>query len=238
MLTALIALGIFGTVLVFLQGCAAVHRLMKPRGADRAVERVQKWSAPTAATELEIIRKESLSDIPWLNDVLMKVRRVQPLRVLHRQADCRVPLGTFVLGTPVVALVGFMTAWSMRLPVLLALLFAVGCGALPTAYLAWLKRQRLAMFERQLPEALELVSRALRAGHAFSVGLNLVGEEASDPIGMRWPLSQRRAEPKAACLPPGRLQPAVRVRQRGPAPRAVHCRSCLWRHAVPRQYLA
>src|SRR5215831_17078013 len=186
MLTGLIALSIFGTVLVFLQGCAAVHRMMKPRGADRAVERIQKWSVPAAAAELEIVRKESLSDIPWLNDLLMKVRRFQPLRVLHRQADCRVSLGIFVLGTPVLALVSFMTAWSMRLPFLLALLFAAGFGALPAAYLAWLKRQRLAMFERQLPEALELVSRALRAGHAFSVGLNLVGEEASDPIGMEF----------------------------------------------------
>jgi tight adherence protein B len=41
----------------------------------------------------------------------------------------------------------------------------------------------MAMFARQLPEALELVSRSLRAGHALSVGLKLVGEEASDPIG-------------------------------------------------------
>ena len=183
MLTGLIALSIFGTVLVFLQGCAAVHRMMKPRGTDRAVERIQKWSAPAAATELEIVRKELLSDIPWLNDLLMKVRRVQALRVLHRQANCDVPLGVFVLGIPVLALVGFMTALSMRLPLLLALLLAVGCGALPAGYLYWLKSQRMAKFERQLPEALELVSRALRAGHAFSVGLKLVGEEASDPIG-------------------------------------------------------
>jgi tight adherence protein B len=42
------------------------------------------------------------------------------------------------------------------------------------------------MFERQLPEALELVSRALRAGHALSVGLKLVGEEASDPIAIEF----------------------------------------------------
>jgi tight adherence protein B len=56
-------------------------------------------------------------------------------------------------------------------------------GAIPYAYLLWLKHQRLAMFERQLPDALELVSRALRAGHAFSVGLKMVGEEAADPIG-------------------------------------------------------
>jgi tight adherence protein B len=187
MLTVLIALGIFGTILVFLQGCAAVHRMMAPRGADRAIERLQKWSASeTVATQVDLVRKESFSDIPWLNDLLMKARRFQPLRVLHRQADCRVPLGIFVLATPLLVLVGLIAILSMHLPFLLALLSSAVCGALPAAYLYWLKSQRMAMFERQLPEGLELVSRALRAGHAFSVGLKLVGEEAADPIGIEF----------------------------------------------------
>lgn len=186
MLTALIALGIFGTILVFLQACVLVHRMMVPRGADRAVERVQTWSAPEVAAQLEIVRNESFSDIPWLNDLLMKVRRFQPLRVLHRQADCRVPLGIFVLATPLLALSGFMLVLSMHGPFVVALLLAAVAGALPAGYLYWLKSQRMDMFERQLPEALELVSRALRAGHAFSVGLKLVGDEAADPIGIEF----------------------------------------------------
>ena len=41
----------------------------------------------------------------------------------------------------------------------------------------------MAKFQRQLPEALELIARALRAGHAFFVGLKLVGEEFPEPIG-------------------------------------------------------
>jgi len=186
MLTALIALGIFGTILVFLQACVALHRLMAPRGTDRAVERLQKWSAPEVAAQLDIVRKESLSEIPWLNDLLTKVRRFQPLRVIYRQSGCRVPLGIFVLSTVLLALGGMITATSMRLPFLLALLVALVCGALPIGYLYWLRSKRMAMFERQLPEALELVSRALKAGHAFSVGLKLVGEEAADPIGIEF----------------------------------------------------
>jgi len=186
MLTVLIALGIFGTILLFLQGVVLLHRMMRPHGTDRAVERIQQWSAPEATVQLNIVRKESLSDIPWLNDLLMKARRFQPLRVLHRQADCRVPLGIFVLATPLLALGALLLALSMRQALLLALLFAVVLGALPTGYLYWLKSRRMAMFERQLPEALELVSRALRAGHAFSVGLKLVGDEAADPIGIEF----------------------------------------------------
>jgi tight adherence protein B len=183
MLNVLIALGIFATILVFLQGCAALHRLMTSRGKDRAIERLQKWSAPESVVSVDIVRKELLSDIPWLNDLLMKVRRFQPLRVLHRQAACRVHLGVFVLATPLLALIGFVFSISMHLPFAVALLLAVGSGAIPAGYLYWLKSQRIAKFERQLPEALELVSRALKAGHALSVGLKLVGEEAADPVG-------------------------------------------------------
>ncbi len=186
MLTALIALGIFVTILLFLQGCAAVHRAMVPHGTDRAIERIQRWSAPETVAQLDIVRKESLSDIPWLNNLLLRARRFQPLRILHRQADCRVPLGVFVLAMPLLALTAFMTALSAHLSAATALVLAVGAGALPAGYLSWLRAKRMAMFERQLPEALELVSRALRAGHAFSVGLKLVGEEAADPVGMEF----------------------------------------------------
>jgi len=186
MLTVLIALGIFGTILVFLQGCALAHRTMVPRGTDRAVERVQTWSAPDVAAQSDIVRKESLSDIPWLHDLLIKIRQFQPLRLLHRQADCRMPLGIFVLATPLLALGALLFILSMHQALLLALLLAVVLGALPAGYLYWLKNQRMKMFERQLPEALELVSRALRSGHAFSVGLKLVGDEAADPIGIEF----------------------------------------------------
>jgi tight adherence protein B len=186
MLTVLIALGIFGTILLFLQGCAALYRMMSPRGTDRAVERIQKWSTPEVASQLDIVRKELLSGIPWLDDLLIKMRRFQLLRLLHRQADCRMPLGLFVLATPLLALGALLLVLSMHQALLLALLFAVVLGALPAWYLYWLKSRRLAKFERQLPEALELVSRSLRAGHAFLVGLKLVGEEAADPIGVEF----------------------------------------------------
>jgi len=186
MLTALIALGIFGTILLFLQGCAVVYRMLTPRGTDRALERIQTWAAPAKQAQLEIVRKESLSAIPWLNDLLIKMRRFQPLRVLHRQADCHWPLGIFVLTTPLLGLSGFMFVLSMHAPFVVALLVAAVAGALPAGFLSWLKRKRMAMFERQLPEALELVSRALKAGHAFSIGLKLVGDEASDPVGIEF----------------------------------------------------
>jgi len=65
---------------------------------------------------------------------------------------------------------------------ILPLLFAVVLGYVPFAYLLRKKKQRLRKFERQLPEALELVARTLRAGQAFSGGLSIVSQEFDDPI--------------------------------------------------------
>ncbi len=183
MLNALIALGILGTILLLMFACNSAYRILMPRGSDRAVERLQAWTAPVEMKQFEIVRKESLSNIPWLNDLLLKAKQLQPLQVLHRRADCRLPLGVFVLASPLLAIGGMLLALITNQTNMAAVLCAVILGSSPAAYLYWLKNRRMAEIERQLPEALELVSRALRAGHAFSVGLKIVGDEAADPIG-------------------------------------------------------
>ena len=183
MLTALIGLGIFGTILLFMHACRLTYRVVAPRGADRAIERMQDWSAPIEAGSSDIVRKDTMSEIPWLNDLLKRIKKLQAMKVLHEQADCQTPLGVFILAAGVLALGGFLVVMWMVQKFILAVMTAALLGAIPYLYLVWQKSQRLARFERQLPEALELVSRALRAGHAFSVGLKMVGEEAANPIG-------------------------------------------------------
>ncbi|HEX7766954.1 MAG TPA: type II secretion system F family protein [Nitrospira sp.] len=182
MLTGLIALGIFGTILLLLYAVTAAYRVLVPRGTDRAVERVQRWAKPESAENLDILRKDSLSDLAWLDDLLKTVQRLQPLRVLHRQADCPVPLGVFALAVPMLGLLGLMTALWFQQTWVVALVAGGLLAAIPPGILHWLKARRLGQLERQLPEALELVSRAMRAGHAFSVGLKIVGDESADPI--------------------------------------------------------
>ncbi len=65
----------------------------------------------------------------------------------------------------------------------LAPLAGVTFGALPVAWLLFKRKRRLKKFAAQLPEALELVARALRAGHSLAAGFRLVASEMSDPIG-------------------------------------------------------
>jgi tight adherence protein B len=59
---------------------------------------------------------------------------------------------------------------------------AIAAGLLPWAYVRFQRSRRLAHIERQLPDALDLITRALRAGHAFTAGLKMAGEELPQPI--------------------------------------------------------
>jgi len=70
----------------------------------------------------------------------------------------------------------FNSAW-------LPLLLALGLSYMPYFHLLLKKKERMAKFEKQLPEALDLIARALKAGHAFTSGMKLVTEEFKDPIG-------------------------------------------------------
>ena len=125
--------------------CSVAPHADDPAGRIARSSGSQKWSAPEAAAQLEIVRKESLSDIPWLNELLIKMRRFQPLRVLHRQADCRVPLGYLCPGDAALGTGGI----DRRMSMLHAFPSCPACaggllGALPAGYLYWLKSQRMA----------------------------------------------------------------------------------------------
>jgi tight adherence protein B len=74
----------------------------------------------------------------------------------------------------------------------MALLF----GSLPYLFVLRKRSKRLGMFEEQFPEALDFLGRALRAGHAFSVSLEMLADESRPPGGVSAGL--QRAEPRCA----------------------------------------
>jgi len=83
----------------------------------------------------------------------------------------------------VLGAVGMVVAAFMDYPLLVAGGVGLACLMLPLMKIKMQRTARFKDFERQLPEALDLMARALRAGHAFSVGMKMVGDEFPDPIG-------------------------------------------------------
>jgi tight adherence protein B len=185
MLTVLIACGIFGTIVLLFEGMYYAYQVLSKRGKEtkRIKERIQEWTVKPDLQQLDIVRNQSLSDIPWLHDLLVPIRKLDGLRRLHERGNNPLPFGTFILAALLIAILVGAICLHFHTHLIVTLASIVVGAFLPFGYLYWRKKKRMAKFQRQLPEALELIARALRAGHAFFVGLKLVGEEFPEPIG-------------------------------------------------------
>ena len=131
----------------------------------------------------DIMRKRVLSEIPFVNNLLLKVPGVQKLDDLIIGANANFPMGFYILFAIFMAALGSIFGTIVIKNNLLALVFIPLFGCLPFLYLNFLRQKRRERLQKQLPEALDLISRALKAGHAFVGGIKLVAEEFDDPLG-------------------------------------------------------
>jgi tight adherence protein B len=111
-----------------------------------------------------------------------RLPHINDLQVLLDQADLRWHFGTFVILT-IGAAVAFGTAGMLFTKFsLVAIGTALLGGTLPYLYVRWRKRKRMAAFLERFPDAIDLLGRSIRAGHAFSTGLQMVAEETGEPV--------------------------------------------------------
>jgi tight adherence protein B len=104
------------------------------------------------------------------------------------QADMDVPPGRLLaVAAAIGGGLGLLMAVRSPLP-LVTVPLGLAAGWLPIAYVRHRAQRRVAKFEEQFPEAIELMARALRAGHAMTTGLALVAEELPDPVGTEFKL--------------------------------------------------
>ncbi len=99
-----------------------------------------------------------------------------------KQADSPLTVGQLAAASLLLAGIGFVINLAMGWPWGIGVAMGAVLMTLPLVWLFFRRRFRLARFGRQLPEALELISRALRAGHSLAAGISLVAEEMPSPI--------------------------------------------------------
>jgi tight adherence protein B len=110
------------------------------------------------------------------------IPNAENLNLLYEQADVSFSFKTLLSITAGLALSGALFALVFRLPILAAPALALVLGSLPLLWLIRRRRQRIRQFVAAMPEAVELISRALRSGHGLSSGLKLVAEEMKGPV--------------------------------------------------------
>ena len=108
------------------------------------------------------------------------------LNKLYEQADVNMPFQRFMVIVALLAISGVGLGVVLKIPLILVPLGGAFLGILPFFWLVRRRKKRVRKFLDAMPEAVELISRALRAGHGLASGMNLVSDEMKGPIAVEF----------------------------------------------------
>ncbi len=180
-----IGVSVFFVVMLIIGGISLLRRSRLEVFADRIEKHTRVFSLTEAQSKVVDITKKrrKLSEIIWLDRLLGRIPFVGKIDEALPLADIRFPIAYFILVTGILALFGFLMVFYNTQNIYLSVLAVFPIGSAPFFYVIVMKNLRVRKFERQLPEALDLLARSLRAGHAFASGLRLLAEEFDRPLG-------------------------------------------------------
>ena len=131
---------------------------------------------------LKLVRDEMMSNVPWLHQVMMKWSWSTKLQDLVVQAGMSLKPAKLLMICALVGLGSFLASGYFLPHFYYTLPIAVIAALLPIAFVVFKRRGRLRKFEEHFPEALDLLGRAVRAGHAFTTGLEMISKECPEPL--------------------------------------------------------
>lgn len=180
----LFILAVFIAVVLGLEGGYIWWNTWRSPEAKRLERRLRSISAGGHGQDQQtLLKRRVLSKSAGVERLLLRVPRVHQLDRVIIQSGLNISVSDLLGLTVLLAAIGLLAPLYLQRGVFFALALMVMLGALPTLYLLHAKAQRLIVIDNQLPDAIDLMGRALRAGHAFPTSLSMVGDEMPDPIG-------------------------------------------------------
>jgi tight adherence protein B len=177
------ALLLFG--LLFILSFVVLFYVFKPTRAESAVQRhlegIEGAFTPSADPS-SILKEEKLSALPWVSDLLRTLPATFALLHLIKQAGSSWKVAPVLLYTAVVALLTIFLAILSAPNFGAVLCVGVGVALLPFVYLYIARMARFRRCTTLLPEAVDLMSRAMKAGHTVTSALEMVGKEIGAPL--------------------------------------------------------
>jgi len=163
--------------------------LLATHGTDQKRARLQKrlseallHSAQTEDVEVVLARNELMSEIPWMNQMMINIQATFHLKRMLDQADLHITPSRLLMFSFMAGMLGGLAASVVTVFIPIMILAGLVCASLPLIHVWWKRKKRFDAFLEQLPDALDLVARALSAGHAFSESLYMVSTEMPEPI--------------------------------------------------------
>jgi tight adherence protein B len=177
LITFLVATILFVALWMFV-GAPTQQEVLRDRfEAVRTAERRSEVSV-----ELQLLRDEMVSSVPLLNRMMMSFSWTAKVQAMIAQAGMKTKPGKLFLICGVVGLAGLVVASQFLHPVILAVLIGIIAATIPLFVVSFKRKRRMRQFEERFPDALDLLGRAVRAGHAFTTGLEIVYKESPEPV--------------------------------------------------------
>jgi len=177
LLTFLIVAGVIFGVWVFAGADVGQEQIRKRMNAVHKAER-----RGDVSQSLKLVRDEMLSDVPVLHRILLRWSWSSKLQDFLAQAGMRTKPAKILLLSAVLGLGCYLLAEFFFRKPHLSLPLGLAVSAIPFLVVVMKRRRRLHKFEERFPEALDLLGRAVRAGHAFTTGLEMIAKECAEPL--------------------------------------------------------
>jgi tight adherence protein B len=180
----LLSVLVFIAVILLLEGVYLMWKTYKGPEAKKIELRLKALSAAAdGSARSHLLRERMMSELPPFQRFLLRLPRAHQLDRVLLQANLNWTVAKLLLGCAALGAVSFISMTALlHQPFVVGALAAGASAWLPLAYVQRRRSRRLARLEQQLPDALDLLGRALRAGHAFGAGLQMIGEEMAEPI--------------------------------------------------------
>ena len=176
-LFASIALAMVALVLAW----EGIRRLQRQRSLVTQLRALGKPGSIAAAGGGGLLRAVEKQGPAWAEQILLRLPHQRDLKNFLEQGDVGWTVGTFLMMT-VGSAAAFGLSAMVLLPAPMPLAAAAAGSVIPYMYVARRRKKRFAKFEEHFPEAIDILGRAIRAGHAFSTGLEVVADEANAPV--------------------------------------------------------
>ena len=174
----------FVTVLLLLEGMYLLWNARKGPEATRLKQRLKALAASSDhTTQAQVLKQGMLGELSAFERALQQMPRLHARDRAILQSGLQWTVsGVLIASTSLLVFGWILTAEGAHLSPLICLAVAGSAACLPVAYVMHRRGKRLATIGRPLPDTLDLMTRALRAGHAFTAALKMAGEETSEPI--------------------------------------------------------
>ncbi len=163
--------------------------LLATRGSEARRQRLRQrlgevllHSAHTEDVEVLLAREELMSEIPWMNRIMVRMQIATQLKRVLDQADLQITVTRLLMFSMMAGILAALATSMLTVSLLIIVIIGLIGLSIPFIHVFWMRRRRFDKFLEHLPDALELMSRALTAGHAFSESLHMVSTEMPEPI--------------------------------------------------------